>query len=85
MYILCDFNLFDLRQNIMLVRPDGVEKVGISSLDELGDNIAFICEKYNVSNVKLKGNKRYADAIAENIIAAGNTRYGMFNIEVEVM
>ena len=85
MYILCDFNLFDVNQNILLITKDDVAKIGVSSLDELGDNIAFLCEKYSISDVKLKGNRQYGQMIAENIVAAGNTRYGMFDIEVEVI
>lgn len=85
MHILCDFNLFDLHQSIMLVSPEGVEKIGISSIEELGDNIAFLCDKYNVHDVKLHGNKKYGEEIANTLIAAGNTRYGMFDINVEVI
>ena len=77
--LVCNFNLFDLHQNIFLVDKKGKTKcVAISSLEDLGNTLEIMCLKHKENKVKLFGNEEYAKKIKENI----NSKYS--NIEIEV-
>lgn len=85
-YIYCTILMFDLYQKIILFNENGDAcEVGIASLDNLSEMITDMCAKYNVKNVRLSGNKNFANNIAEDIIATCITKYGNSYIEVEVI
>lgn len=88
-YILCPISMFNLHQNILLIdkSQDGTigKKVALSTLDNLSADIAAMCVKYNVSQVKLQGNKEYASELVKEIYTIANKNYGLNNIEVEVI
>jgi hypothetical protein len=81
--------MFNLHQNILLIdeSQNGTigKKVALSTLDSLSADIAAMCVKYNVSQVKLQGNKEYASELVKEIYTIANKNYGLNNIEVEVI
>lgn len=87
MYIYCEPFMFDLHQRIYLI-SDAVHmrEVAISDLDELGNTIAAMCDKYNVSEVKLKMRlDDYATSLVEEIYEANAVLYNKNNINIEVI
>ena len=85
-YIYCTILMFELHQRIILFNENGdAYEVGIANLDNLSEMIVDVCEKYNVENVRLSGNKKFATSIAEDIVATCITKYGNSYIEVEVI
>ncbi len=88
-YILCPISMFSLHQNILLIdeSQDGTigKKVALSTLDNLSADIAAMCAQYNVSQVRLQGNKEYTSELVKEIYTIANKNYGLNNIEVEVI
>lgn len=82
--ILCTFNLFDLHQQIQLVDENEVRVIGISSIDDLGENIAMLCDKYDVHNVHLYGSTTYAHNLIQQMIDANVSKYNNRAIDVEI-
>lgn len=86
MKILCNVSMFDLHQQVLLVNDDNdMRPVAISTLENLGGDIAAACSKYSINNVTLTGNKNFAEALVEDICTTGATLYGMNNINIEVI
>lgn len=79
-YIICHFTLFDLHQKVYYKN----DVVAISTNEDLGENIANLCNKYNCNKVHLYGNEEYAAGIIEDIHIYSGTKYGINNIEIEV-
>jgi hypothetical protein len=81
--------MFDLHQNILLIEEttnaSSGQKIAISSLDKLSGDIAAMCSKYSVSNVKLLGDKAYANSLIEDIYTAAKINYNLNDIKVEVI
>lgn len=88
-YILCPISMFSLHQNILLIdeSQDGTigKKVALSTLDNLSADIVAMCAQYNVSQVKLQGNKEYTSELVKEIYTIANKNYGLNNINVEVI
>lgn len=87
MYIYCEPFMFDLHQRVYLISDaTHMREVAISDLDELGNTIAAMCDKYNVSEVKLKMRlDDYATSLVEEIYEANAVLYHKNNINVEVI
>lgn len=88
-YILCPISMFNLHQNILLMdESQGAtmgKKVALSTLNNLSTDIVAMCAQYNVSQVRLLGNKEYASELVEEIYTIANKNYGLNNIKVEVL
>lgn len=83
--ILCDFHLFDVYQKVYLVDPDGIREIANSDMENLGDAIAAVANKYHVTQVHLIGDPGTANTlIIPAIYAANETKYNNQIIEVEV-
>lgn len=86
--IFCNFNLFDKYHRIYVVGPGeasvAIEEIGEADFDNLGETIAFLCDKYNVNNVRLVGNADYAKNIEQDIHKTLNFRQDKREIIVEV-
>lgn len=83
--VICNFNLFDLHQYIMVA--DGCEPklAAITSLEKLGEDIVAICEVHHADHVHLFGNSEYATSIVQDIDNANKMRYNNIKeIKVEV-
>ena len=91
-FICCNVNPFVINQHILLIDNDAsIEDVKSESLgtvkgfENLSTNIAYLCHKHNVEKVRLTGTAKYNQNIAQEILTATRSRYGMTNIEVEVI
>ena len=86
--IYCNFNLFDQYHRIYLVgngeASTGIEEIGAATFEELGQSIAFLCEKYDVENVHLTGNVEYGKNISEDIFTSLRFNKNKKEIIVEV-
>lgn len=82
--IVCVFNLFNLNQQILEVDEQNTVVIGNSSLSELGETIATLCEHKNINHVHLYGSSSYADKIIQDIIHTNTTRYNHRPIDIEV-
>ncbi len=84
--IICNFSIFTLNQEILLLEDENTSPKLItdSAFGELPFAIAEICDKYDVNNVLLIGNKEYGEKIAEDICKVGALKYSNENINVEV-
>lgn len=67
--------MFDLHQYIQLLTEKDAEVVCISTLEDLGENIANICNERNIYEVHLYGNKEYSEKIIEDIHFTNKTKY----------
>lgn len=82
--IVCQFNLFDLHQQIMLADENDLRIVAISTLSKLGEDIAMMCNKYDCHKVQLYGSASFAKQIKFTIMEVGMNQYDMHDISVEV-
>lgn len=86
--IYCNFNLFDKYHRIYLISSGeahaAIEEVGEADFDKLGEVIAFLCDKFDVNNVRLMGNEDYAKNIKQDIYTTLNFKEDNRKIVVEV-
>ena len=83
--IVCNINMFDLNQHIILVKDNGTsEEITTSTINNLGDLIVASCSKFNLNKIHLFGDKKYIDGIIENILSINSSKYKINNIELEV-
>lgn len=84
-YILCNFTLFSMDQEIYLVSPEGtITPISTSSLEKLSENIFITCKKYDINKIHLIGVNEYAKALMEEILAIEETEFGYRTLEIEV-
>lgn len=88
-FIFCSISMFSLHQNIMLMTESDNEvtckSVAYSTLENLGADIAAMCEKHRTYNVRLQGSNEYANGLVEDIYTIAKTNYGLNNINIEVI
>lgn len=82
--IICHFNLFDLHQKVILTSGDDSRCIAVTTLEELGEQLAAGCLKYNITSVHLFGNSDYAQSIIEDFDKHSNLAYSNKEIEIEV-
>lgn len=82
--IVCQYQLFDLHQNIMLIDGNDAQVVCISNLDRLGGDIADMCDKFDVHDVHIYGAPMYADRIVKQIVETNSVNYSNRPINVEI-
>ena len=60
-YILCNPTMFELHQKILLINEEEglIKTIAVSNMDNLASDIAAACEKYEVENVRVYGNKNF--------------------------
>lgn len=87
MYIYCEPFMFDLHQRIYLIDDDSaITEVATTTLDELGIAIITMCDKYNVTEVKLRMPlDEFSEALVETIYDTNLALYGKNIINVEVI
>ena len=87
MFILCSVTMFNLHQQIILIDVEAgtAKTIAISNLNDLSEDIVTMCEKYNISRVKIKGSKDYISGLVEDIYTMAKTNYELNNIEIEVI
>ena len=87
MYIYCEPFMFDLHQRIYLIDDDNaITEVATTTLDELGITIITMCDKYNVTEVKLRMPlDEFSEALIEIIYDTNLALYGKNIINVEVI
>ena len=84
--ILCNFNLFDLKQTILMLSEEtnSYMPIGQSETQDLGSTIALLCDTYKVNKVRLIGHSSYAENIKKDILLFSKMTYNNNDIEVEI-
>lgn len=82
--LICSFNLYDLHQRITLIENSDTHDVCICTLDEIGEKMAQMCEKFDVDRVHLYGPAVYAEKLVRDIIKENSTKYNNRPIDIEV-
>lgn len=85
--IICNFNLFDAEQKIMIADPETGEfsVFAVSNFDDLGTNIAKACQKVKSYNVHLYGSEDYLQQIViPQLTEYLSTTYGKEELSIEV-
>ena len=85
--IVCNVNPFSEKHSIMLIDDEqNVANIGyVNGAENLGVNIAYLCNFHKVKKVRLMGATKYNEAVAVDIMTAAKSNYGISNIEVEVI
>lgn len=85
--IICNFNLFDIEQKILLADPETGEfsVFAVSNFDDLGTNIAKACQKAESYNVHLYGTTDYLEEkVIPQLKEYLSLTYGLEDLNVEV-
>ena len=84
-YILCNLFLFDLYQRVIVVDEKGQKnEIATVNINNLGETIVDVCNKYNVNKVRLIGSESYINNVVEDINSYSITKYNNNNITIEV-
>ena len=82
--IICNVNMF--ADSPIILNKDGITKIiGYFMPGEIHKVILAGCYQYNISEVKLSGNKQYISAITEDLKTLNSTEFNnkkKINIEV---
>jgi len=83
--ITCAINIFDYDQTIYLINSkDNTNTIiGKSSYENLEHLLVTLCDKYNVSKIKLGGLKEYTSPLKNRIEKEAIARYNK-KVEVEI-
>lgn len=82
--LICNFNLYDLHQRITLVENNDTHDVAICTLDNIGTEMANMCNRYDVNHVHLYGPAVYAEKLVRDIIKQNKLLYSNRAIDIEV-
>ena len=84
--VICNFNLFDLHQDICVIEDGGeIKRVAVSELGRLADDILDICEVKGIKKVHLIGDEEYANnSLIPAIRNRGNIKFSNNDLEIGV-
>ena len=83
--VVCNFNMFDIEQTVLIYADDSTTPIVKCSMEDLGKTITDICFSNNINNVHLFGNAKYIEAILDDIdFHSGCAAYSNGMIKVEV-
>ena len=85
--IICNFNMFDKSQKIMIANEEtgGFEVFATSDFDNLGKDIAKTCQKLESYQVHLYGSNDYLNEfVIPQIKEYLGTSYGLEKLDIEV-
>lgn len=85
--IICNFNLFDQTQKILVADPEtnNFSVIATSNFDDLGTNIAKACQKVGSYKVHLYGSLDFLEtAVIPAIEEYLGLTYGKDELEIEV-
>lgn len=85
-YVLCNLFLFDLYQRVIVVDEKGQKhEITTVNINNLGETIVDVCNKYNISKAHLIGSESYINNVMEAINFYNLTKYNKNNnITIEV-
>lgn len=85
-YIVCNVNLFAYENAVQVLdaENDSVKTIAATNFNQLPEIIAAACVQEGTNQVKLFGNRLFANEMAEAIIELAKRNYSNFEIEVEV-
>lgn len=85
--IFCSLQLGDYKQTVYLFdrETQNALTVGEIEIEQLSEFIAYQCQQSGVNEVLLKAPAAYANTISDEIRAYGAAKYGMNNIEINIM
>ena len=83
--IIIPINLFSLEQEIMIVDQIGTHQFAKVELSHLPEVIVEASSVHLTDNIKLIGNKNYAEALANEIREYSAINYANKNLNIEIM
>ena len=83
--IIIPINLFSLDQEIMIVDQMGTHQFAKVALSHLPEVIVEASSVHHTDNIKLIGNKNYAEALANEIKEYSAINYANKNLNIEIM
>ena len=83
--IVIPINLFSLSQEIIVVDETGSNSFAKVDLSYLPEVIVEACGVNDIKNIKLIGNKNYAEALANEITEYANINYTNKDLTITIM
>lgn len=86
MMVICNFNMFDKNQKIMVANEETGELTvfATTDFDNLGTDIAKACQKVDSYKVHLYGQEDYINTVIPHIHEYLGSSYGLDKLEIEV-
>lgn len=82
--LVCNFNLFDLHQTIMLVDDYDHKTVSVTTLTDLGKSLSELCNANGIEYIHLYGDNSYANKIIKDFDKASNLKFSKNKVKIEV-
>lgn len=82
--IICHFNLFHFRQEILEVKNDKITSIGKVETIKVGELISKYCLENNINYVHLYGENSFLKRIIKDIDKYTENLYSENKIEIEV-
>lgn len=82
--IICHFNLFDYRQEILEVKDDKITSIGRIETSEVSKLISEYCLKNNINYIHLYGDNSFLKRTIKDIDKYTKNLYSEKKIEIEV-
>ena len=83
--IIIPINLFSLDQEIIIVNQDGNQSFAKVDLAHLPEVVVEACGVNYTDNIRLIGNKNYAEALANEIKEYAMINYSNKELNIEIM
>ena len=83
--IIIPINLFSLDQEIIVVNQDGSQSFAKVDLAHLPEVVVEACGVNYTDNIRLIGNKNYAEALANEIKEYAMINYSNKELNIEIM
>ena len=83
--IIIPINLFSLDQEIIVVNQDGNQSFAKVDLAHLPEVVVEACGVNYTDNIRLIGNKNYAEALANEIKEYAMINYSNKELNIEIM
>lgn len=83
--IVVPINLFNLEQEIMILEQTGSQAFAKVELAYLPEVIVEACNVHFTNNIKLIGNKNYAEALSNEIKEYAVINYANKDLNIEIM
>lgn len=83
--IVCKIEMFDLNQKIFLSNNGELTPIADATIENLPSVLTDISWQSEIPKIVLYGNKFYAQQVSENTLKFAKTKYGINNLEIEVL
>lgn len=83
--VICPIGLFYTKQQICIADSnDNLQLVEACGLDDFGKTVSEVCNKYDIDQVYLLGDKKFCDALVDDILSYNKTHYNFRDLKIEV-